>query len=171
MSASLDGLHFGTVAAIDEMTGMVRVRLPEMGNLRTDWLQVLQPKTLRDKHWCLPDLGEHVAVLLDNNGDDGVVLGAVYSAADAPPVATGDKRHIRFADGTTIEYDRVTHQLVVDGPALIKLVAKSQVHVVATTITLEAPSISCKGNLAVTGNISATGSILDVGGNSNHHNH
>lgn len=177
MSNPLDGLNFGTVAAVDEVAGMVRVRLPEMGNLRTDWLQVLQSKTLNDKHWCLPDLGEHVAVLLDNNGDDGIVLGAVYSSVDKPPVASGNKFHIRFADGTTIEYDRDTHELAVEGPALIKLIAKTKVRVVASSIELEADDISCKGNmslagdLAVSGNISATGTIMDAGGNSNHHRH
>ena len=64
---------FGTVSAVDAKTCRVRVRLPDYDNLRTAWLPVLQAKTLRDKHYHLPDLGEHVVVLLDGRGEDGVV--------------------------------------------------------------------------------------------------
>lgn len=180
---ALDGLHFGTVSAVDEKTGMVRVRLPDLNNLRTDWLQVLYPKTLQDKCYCMPDLGEHVAILLDENGEDGVVLGAVYSTADKPPVVSRDKWHRRFKDGTVLEYDRSTHTFTVDGPAQINLISSSQVNVKSGQITLDADSVICTGGMTVkgpltvestlhaTGNISSAGSIIDAGGNSNHHSH
>ena len=106
---------FGTVSAVDAKTCRVRVRLPDYDNLRTAWLPVLQAKTLRDKHYHLPDLGEHVVVLLDGRGEDGVVLGAVYSSSDPAPVASGDKHHVRFDDGAEMEYDRASHQLTVKG--------------------------------------------------------
>jgi phage baseplate assembly protein gpV len=38
-------------------------------------------------------------------------------------------------------------------------------------ITITAPEISVAGNLNVNGNIYATGTIIDDGGNTNHHSH
>lgn len=127
-------LKFGTVSAVDEQTMRVRVRLPDLDNLRTDWLPVLTRKSLRDKDYWLPDIGEHVAVLLDANGDDGVVLGAIFSDADTVPVVSRNKWHRRFIDGTTIEYDRETHKLRIDCVGDIELAS-------ATHISLQAPRI------------------------------
>lgn len=127
-------LKFGTVSAVDEQTMRVRVRLPDLDNLRTDWLPVLTRKSLRDKDYWLPDVGEHVAVLLDANGDDGVVLGAIFSDVDTVPVVSRDKWHRKFHDGTTIEYDRSTHKLSVHCVGDIEM--KSETH-----IQLRAPRI------------------------------
>ncbi|HJU70393.1 MAG TPA: phage baseplate assembly protein V [Paucimonas sp.] len=127
-------LKFGTVSAVDEQTMRVRVRLPECDNLRTDWLPVLTRKSLRDKDYWLPDIGEHVAVLLDVNGDDGVVLGAIFSDADVVPVTSRDKRHIQFEDGTWIQYDRQASTL--------KIHCVGDIHIHSeTSIRLTAPRI------------------------------
>ncbi|MCW5223531.1 phage baseplate assembly protein V [Verminephrobacter aporrectodeae subsp. tuberculatae] len=164
---------FGTVSAVDAAACRVRVRLPDCDNLRTAWLPVLQAKTLRDKHYHLPDIGEHVAVLLDAHGEDGMVLGAVYSSADAPPVSSGDKHHLRFDDGAEIEYDRVRHQLTVKG-GIRKLVVEVGADIVLKAggkITLDAPQTEITGNVRISGNLDADGTVMDGGGNSNHHRH
>lgn len=192
---------FGTVSAVDAKTCRVRVRLPDYDNLRTAWLPVLQTKTLRDKHYHLPDIGEHVVVLLDERGEDGVVLGAVYSSADTPPVASGDKHHMRFDDGAEMEYDRASHQLTVKG-GIQKVVVEVGVDILLkaeSKVTFDTPEAEFTGNLTVqkkltylggmagsggdgasavieggirvSGDINATGSIMDGGGNSSHHNH
>ncbi len=127
---------FGTVSAVDEKTCRVRVRLPDYDNLRTLWLPVLQWKTLRDKHYHLPDIGEHVVVLLDGRGEDGVVLGAIYSSADLPPVASGDKHHVRFDDGTSIDYDRAAHKLAIRCVGTIDIIAEGDIRMVGANIFL-----------------------------------
>ncbi len=191
---------FGTVSAVDAKTCRVRVRLPDYDNLRTLWLPVLQSKTLRDKHYHLPDLGEHVVVLLDGRGEDGVVLGAIYSSADTPPVASGDKHHVRFEDSAEVEYDRTSHQLTVIGGIehVVVEVGTDILLKAGTRVTLDVPEAEVTGNLLVKGkltyqggmagsgggtaaaitgnvqvegNIDATGHIIDGGGNSNHHSH
>lgn len=134
-------LKFGTVAAVDEKTMRVRVRLPELDNLRTAWLPVLARKSKRDKDYWLPDLGEHVAVLLDARGEDGVVLGAIFSEADAVPVASRDKWHRRFADGALIEYDRAAHHYLVDVPAGGEITLRCG----ASTITITSDGVKAKG--------------------------
>lgn len=187
-------LKFGFVTALDEQLGRVRCRIPDMDDLETWWLPVLHAKTHRDRHWALPDVGEHVALLLDARGEVGVVLGAIFSQRDTPPVSTVDKHHVRFADGGMVEYDRANGALTVVAVGAVEVTAGGPVTVHAPSVTLDAPQVTCTGKLTVVqsiavqgagggtstvisgdvtvnGSISATGSIMDAGGNSNHHSH
>lgn len=104
----------GTITQIDTARALARVKFADIDALGSYWLPVLQGKTLKDKAYWLPDINEHVVCLLDENGEEGVILGAIYSEADAPPVNSQDKRHVTFEDGTSVEYDRATHKLTVD---------------------------------------------------------
>jgi phage baseplate assembly protein V len=190
-------LKFGLVDAVDEQRMRVRVRLPDLDNLVTAWLPVLTRKSLRDKDYWLPDIEEHVAVLLDANGDDGVVLGALFSQADPPPVTSRDKWHKRFSDGAEFEYDRSSHTLAVRGGVrqVIVEAGDSILLKAGTKVTIDTPNAECSGELLVrgkftynagmtgsggaeidgkvqvSGNINASGAIMDSAGNSNHHSH
>lgn len=143
-------LKFGVVTHVDPATARVRVRFEDQDDTLSYWLPVLKPKTLQDKFYCLPDINEHVACLMDEHFEAGVVLGAIYSDADAPPVTNKDKTHIKFSDGTVIEYDRTTHKLTAD--------IKGSAEIKATG------NISITGDVVVTGNITATGNVADQGG-------
>jgi phage baseplate assembly protein V len=128
----------GIVVAVDEKTARVRVQMPDLDGIVSNWLPVLQHKTHKDKAYWLPDIGEYVIVAFDEEGEhsDGYVLGAIYSEADKPPITDKNKYFIRFSDGTEIEYDRKQHQL----------------------------RISVKGNITIeaTGNIVIKGSRIDL---------
>jgi len=185
-------VKFGTVSA--SRPGFARVRLADFDNMRTMWLPIAYPKTQADQCCWTYDSGEHVAVLLDSRGEDGVILGAVYSSADTPPVTDPNKFMIRFKDGALLEYDRATHTLTVSGVQNVLIQAD-------TKVTVDCPETEVTGNLVVQGkltyrggmagrgpagtgaaavieghvqvdgNINATGTIMDAGGNSNHHSH
>ena len=105
----------GTVSAVDADRVQARVRLPECDNLRTNWLNVLQRNTQDNKDYWLPDVGEQVEVLLDANGEDGVILGAVYSDVDKPPFSDKNIRGTRFADGAEYIYNRKKHTMTIRG--------------------------------------------------------
>nr|VFK16302.1 MAG: phage baseplate assembly protein V [Candidatus Kentron sp. LFY] len=184
-------LKFGIVA--ETRPGAARARLPDLDDLLTWWLPVSYRKTLRDKDMWTPDVGEHVACLLDGDFNEGVILGAIYSKADPPPVTGPDKWHVSFADGGLLEYDRETGAaiLVTTGP--VHVTAGGQVTAKAPRVVIDAGEVTCTGNLTVEGrltyrggmtgaggagataeidgNIHATGAILDEGGNTNHHGH
>ncbi|AHI67851.1 phage baseplate assembly protein V [Burkholderia thailandensis] len=189
-------VRFGTVSA--SKPGFARVRLAELGNLRTMWLPIAYPKTQHDQCCWTYDEGEQVAVLMDGRGEDGVILGAIYSAADRPPVSDPNKFTVRFKDGATLEYDRATHVLACSGVARVVVEASAEIVLRAgEKVTVVAPQAefsanvtvkgkltyeggmagsggagaSIAGNVKVDGNIEATGSIIDAGGNSNHHSH
>lgn len=54
-------------------------------------------------------------MLLDANGEDGVILGAVYSDVDKPPFSDKNVEHEVHADGAEFGYNRATHTLTVRG--------------------------------------------------------
>ena len=103
----------GVVAETDPATHSARVRFDDLDGLETMRLPVGVHKSLKDKSYWMPDVGEHVSCLLDLNAETGVILCAIYSEADVPPVNSQDKRHVTFSDGTWVEYDRAEHRLEV----------------------------------------------------------
>ncbi|KVO25415.1 baseplate protein [Burkholderia ubonensis] len=189
-------IKFGTVSA--SKPGFARVRLTDLGNMRTMWLPIAYPKTLADQVCWTYDSGEQVAVLLDSRGEDGVIVGAVYSDADRPPVSDPNKFIVRFKDGAILEYDRATHVLSCSG--MQKVIVDSKAEIVLRAgekVTVDTPeaeftrNVTVKGkltyqggmagsggdgavltgNMRIDGNVDATGTVMDAGGNSNHHSH
>lgn len=189
-------VKFGTVSA--SRPGFARVRLPDLDNMRTMWLPIAYPKTQDDQVCWTYDIGEQVAVLLDARGEDGVILGAIYSSADTPPVTDPNKFVIRFKDGALLEYDRATGMLAVTGVRRIEVEASTEILLKAgAKVTLDTPEAELtgdllvkgkmtgqgglavsggtgaqiQGNMDIDGDVAATGTIMDSGGNSNHHTH
>ena len=86
------------------------VEFADLDGMKTKPIPVTQASTGLDKSFRMPKVGDHVAVLMDEHMEDGVVLGSIYSDPEPPPV-TGDKLHFTHEDGTVIEYDGATHQV------------------------------------------------------------
>lgn len=147
------GLLFGTVSGIQVGAGQlprVRVRLPAYGNMRTWLLPVLYMKTKLDKAFWLPDIGEQVAVFLDEFGEDGIVLGAIYSSADQAPADSADIMMIKFADGTQLSYDRATHHLAITVQGRITINASDKIAITAPAINVTA-AVDINGTQHVSG--------------------
>lgn len=124
--------RFGIVSEVSAATGEVRVVFDAHDNLASALIPVVQPFTLGNRAYRLPDLRSQVLCALDEDGEAIAVLGAVYSEADPPPVASADKVHVVFTDGTSVEYDRAAHQLVVTvkgGDVTVNVDAAKKVHV------------------------------------------
>lgn len=102
----------GLVVSSDPDAGTVRVQLGDADNLVSYDLPVLQRQTLRTKDYSIPDVGEQVlCAFLPFGIEQGFVLGAMFSRADAVPVADQDKRHTDFGDGSWVQYDRAAHRM------------------------------------------------------------
>jgi len=175
----------GVVTEVSTAKCAARVQFPDNDGVVSFWLPVLQHKSLRDKHYFVPDVNEHVACLLDDNGEAGVILGAIYSDADTPPVDSADKHHVTFEDGTVLEYDRAHHKLTADvkGDIDIKATGKCDATIAGNTtvqcqspvllksavsITIQAPSLNFSGNSPATGDFEGNLTIrgnLEVQGN------
>lgn len=180
-------LRVGTVAEADYAAARVRVR---SGDLLTGWIPWLTRRAAGDIDWWAPEVGEQV-LLIAPCGDpaQAVCLPAVYQAAHPAPEGTATVRSVRFADGTRVSYDREASRLTVQCAGDVEVVAAGHVTVAAADrIELSAPAVNIAaagggtvatmtgafalaGSLSVEGNIQATGSIIDGGGNTNHHTH
>lgn len=105
-------VRVGTVVSTDPAAGTARVQIGDADGLVSYNLPVLQPQTLRNKDYAMPDPGEHVlCVFLPLGIEQGFCVGSFYSLVDTTPVQTADKRHVTFADKTRLEYDRKEHDL------------------------------------------------------------
>lgn len=143
-------LQYGTVAAVDAARHTLRVTLPALEHLQTDWLPMITQAAGGNRFYSLPDVGELVVCLLDARGEGGVVLGAIYNAADTPPAADADIWRKQFSNGTVIEHDRAS------GDVLIKTSGK---------VSIDAPEVEISGNLLVKGSLTYQGGMSGSGGN------
>jgi phage baseplate assembly protein V len=176
-AVSAQMVRVGKVVTTYPDRGTVRIRIGDADGLTSYTLPVLFKKTMHDKDYQLPDVGEQVlAIFLPYGLEQGFILGAFYSSADTVPVASQDKWHKLFKDGTWLEYDRASHALTgvikgsldlrVDTAAVIDvggdlsataggdLTAKTAAAALveaATTLRLKAPSVIIAGNLSTTG--------------------
>lgn len=105
--------RIGRVALQDAEGCRVRVAFEADDELASYWLPVMQSRAGGDRVYWMPDLDDQVVCLLDAHAEDGVVLGAIYSEVDTPPVASLNRLHVRMRDGSVIDYDRAAHRLTV----------------------------------------------------------
>ena len=148
-------LQFGVVAAVDDAKHSVRVTLPALENLQTDWLPVVSLAAGGNQFYALPDPGELAVCLLDARGEGGVCLGVIYNAADAAPAASRNVWMKRFSNGTVIQHDRSSGQVVVDTPGEVLVTAAQQVKV-ATPYTEITGNTTVLGHLTYSSGLTAT---------------
>lgn len=155
-------IRVGVVSSVDYGRGTARVAIKDDDGVITFDLPVLVQATLRDKAWSMPDLEEQVlCCFLPTGHEVGFILGSFYSEGekgDQPAEGSGEnRRSLVFHDGTVLEYDRHGHVLTIKIAHEGKIVTEGL--------------IEHKGDLKVEGDITAFGTIMDSGGNTNHHNH
>ena len=113
--------------------------------------------------WSPPSIGEQVLVL-SPEGDRarGIVLPGLYSDAQPAPADDGSTM-LRFADGTTVQYDPAQRHLnasVPGGSATIE----------ADDIVLLA-SVTIMGDVEIAGKLTATGDVVGAGKSLKDHVH
>ena len=116
-------IRIGKVSSVDIEKATVKVVFYDMDDMVTTDLPILFPHTLKNKAYTMPDIGENVlCVFIEQGWGDGFCIGCFYTEEVLPPIMDQDKSHFLFSDGTYLEYDRKTHQLIAEikGDALIK---------------------------------------------------
>ena len=98
-----DGADFTHEIGMKGYNSTVKVFLPDY-DLTTDWLPVAQSLTLGAKCYAVPREGTQVIVLPGNGIEDAVVIGAIYSKPDPPPLDPDNQMIIGMVadDGTEI---------------------------------------------------------------------
>ena len=105
-------LRFGIVSQINPLTAEARVNFEE-DESTSYWLPVLQSKTLKDKFYVMPDVGEQVACIMDENSEDGVILGAIYSAEDKQLINTEKQLSVNLEDESLINLNKENKTITV----------------------------------------------------------
>ena len=149
----------GIVSAIDPASHKVRCKIPALEYLETAWLSYLTPNAGGNQFYCLPDVGELVALLLDARGEGGCVLGAIYNAQDPTPTGDSNIWMKKFSNGTVIKHDRKSGNVEVAavGDVLIKSPSK---------VTIDCPATETTGNLLVSGSLTYMKGMTGNGGGS-----
>ena len=86
-------LKFGVVTNINPLIAKARVEFAD-DDMKSYWLPVLQKKTNKDKYYVMIDVGEQVACLMDENSEEGVILGAIYTNLDDVPASIKEQHLI-----------------------------------------------------------------------------
>jgi phage baseplate assembly protein V len=137
-------IRVGQVSSVNEAKGTVRVKFDDKDSLISPELPML------DSEYNIPSIGDQVLCLFLPNGlQQGFCLNGFFSEVNPPPIQDKNIYFKDFGDGTSIKYNRQTRVLDIIAPGTLNVI----------------------GNLTVQGNISASGTILDAGGNTNHHSH
>lgn len=137
-------IRVGIVSSVNETNGTVRVIFDDKDDMVSDELPLF------NFEYNIPDITEQVVcIFLPNGLQQGFCLGGFNSLINPPPVQNKNIYYKKFSDDTWIEYNKETKELNINA----------------------AGNVNITGNLTVKGNINATGTILDAGGNSNHHTH
>lgn len=144
-------MRFGIVTQLDPAGARVRVEFPDEDyqtekderGMESYWLQVMHHNTGSAKMFCMPSIGEQVATMMDERMEFGVVMGGVYSEADARPDAPDTAMHMVFADGTVVEYDPASHALKADVQGTVDIKATDAVTVDAQgDVMVKAPNVT-----------------------------
>lgn len=153
-------MRFGTVSERDSSAGLLRVEFTEDG-IVSDWLPMVVAAGAKNSFFALPDVGEQVACLMDAHAENGVVLGAIYSADTKPKQASDDISSVQFSDGTKVIYDRQAHTLLIDtvGDVTIKTTANVLVECVNATVKASTKTLLDTPNAQFTGNVQIDGGL------------
>ena len=105
-------LRFGIVTQINPVTVQARVNFAD-DESTSYWLPIIQSKTMKDKFFVMPDIGEEVACLMDENSEEGVILGAIYSSVDLPVVTSEKQISVNLENSSLINIDKETNTLTI----------------------------------------------------------
>lgn len=96
-------VRFGRVSSFDFQTQSARVFLPD-DEIVTEFLPIASSSAKNDKSYKTFSINQLVAVWLDENAEDGVVLGAIYDENTSAPASSG-QHGFAFSDGGKIYWD------------------------------------------------------------------
>lgn len=126
MAISNNLIRDGIVSTVDASTMTATVYFPDKDNTVSGPLQILGRGGGGVKDFWLPEPGDYVKCLMNQNNttslNQGCILGTYFNNQN--PVPSGakiGKRILDFGDGTTIVYDKNTQELNINCAGVIKI--------------------------------------------------
>ena len=128
----------GIITAVDAKAMKVRVQFPDKEGLVSPWLPMVSQFAQAHRCYHVPDLGEQVACLMDDNLEAGFVVGSLYGGSETPPEESGDVVAVHFSDGTIVRHDRASKTLTVQSAARVVVQAAEHIQLAAPTLDMSA---------------------------------
>ena len=116
-------LKFGNIDKVGEAgsayENRYRVRLPDVINtegsaLLTGWMYCLKRSALNDQDDYMYDINEAVAIEINDDLREGVILGAINTVNAKSKTVDPDIECKTFKDGSIVSYDRKNHVYTLD---------------------------------------------------------
>lgn len=138
-------LRFGKISEIDPAKGLARVQF-DADDIVSGWLPFSVPASLDNKYMSLPDVNTQVWAIMDENAENGVIGGAIYSADVTPVDGGADITAVQFSDETRVQYDRASHTLTVDVSGIVLTIDTAQIKALAgaAEVTVKEAGITIK---------------------------
>lgn len=185
-------LRFGNITEVDIAKGYARVKFLDDGIVSAP-LQFIVRSALVDKDNFVFDINEQVACHMDENSEQGVILGAVFNDKTPPSAEGGTGIYkVKFSDDSFIEYNRISHKYTINVQGDVDIisvgtttvesetvdVAATTVNVDATVVNVDAEMVSVDASnvsvdadsvdvsasaISMTGTVSVTGAISATG--------
>lgn len=124
----------GIIQEIDAKAMKARVNFPDKEGLVSPMMPLVVAWAQANRSYCMPDIGEQVACLMDDNLESGCIVGSIYGGSETPPEESGDVAAVHFSDGTVVRHDRASKTLTVQCAGTVAVQA-------AVLITLTAPEV------------------------------
>ena len=149
-------LHFGTVIEVDYQSATAKVQINDLQQFQTFQLPVLQNRASANSNsYWMPNPAENVALLLDANGEQGVILGGVYNRAAPSSVNSADQLDVKTALTTIASDVEITGNVTITG----------NVQTIGDTNTQGA--VTVQGSHAINGKDTVVVGSTDSGGDIN----
>jgi len=121
-------LRFGEISDIDPSKCYARVKFTDDG-IVSDWLQIIVLGAISNQFFHIFDINEQVACLMDDNSEDGVIIGAVFNNKTTPSNGGKDIVRVSFSDDSFVEYNRASHEYTMDIKGKINISAESEINI------------------------------------------
>lgn len=164
-------IRIGEVTSINPAACTARVTFDDDDKFTSYDLPVIQPNTLKNCDYRMPDVGEDaVCVFLPAGASEGFIIGSIYAGDVRPPSSSPDVRMVKFSDGTVLKYDRSAHKLTADVKGDIEARAQGNIDLMATgNITIAASgTLTLSGvggvNMQSDGASNISGDTVNIGG-------
>ena len=157
-------VRIGRVTEVDAANARAKLKV---GGLDTDWLPWGVARAGGTRTASAPTVGEQRLVFSPYGDTSQAVIGpAIYQNAHPTPAANGDLEVVVFSDGTRVEYNHAANKLQIDvaGSGLVVVNCKQATIKADTSVTLDTPETTLKGNLTVEGNATFSGGSVTHGG-------
>jgi len=156
----------GIVREVDGARGLARVEFPDEDGVASWWLSVNCAFAGASKSYAMPEIGSQVSCITDERGEEGVILGAVYSARDTPPGSDPDEIVQVLAGGREERYNKKTGEMTIRQTAGMRVeIGQAVVEILPGSIML---SVGGASLTIADGRVSASGDMAFEGGSITH---